>query len=1331
MPSAATTTPRRTAGFAPPRRRRRGATHVVLFLGEPHEWSGESATLAEPRLPAAQRRLVERVRAAAPAAKLVVFVTAGRALHIPRAVEEAADALFWTAHTGSFAGEVIAEILSGACNPSARLSHGLPIADGITSGFDTRQARTDRPAVPVVRGSATRRQRHHWCAYYLGLGARWPAAYTFGEGYSYTTFALSDWSLDADSLSAGGDAAVTARVRVTNTGDRAGTETVHLYYQDMVCEERVPRLLERLGHRQATLDARRLGDARLHGHAGDARQVWPRPGRRPARLAGQRPGGEPGPAVSRPERGAGARRDRALRRRALRPPVHPGAVRSAMATDTHSGGTTWVIPLAGQSNMVSRADADGSAPWPEAVRFVTQDGRLVAPAPEIATPEGNGGPFLIAKCFARDFLASHPGDSLVFVPGAVGGTSFWNHRWNPGDDLYDNLVALTRGVLASHPGWRLRAMLFQGFETDAKNGMLVTTFRRVPRPLRPGGPRRPRARPADRLRRASAGLRRCRAGACRHPRRARGGDPAIALHRRRLQPLANDRRRRRPALLDRRPPRDRKPLCRSPRPRRGKRTRSRRFLSRRRFPTAFRADSFGQTMPTPPIAPQDDSVVHQLRTLARAIHRTPGRSRLYLLSGAIVAIIVATAAMQVRLNAWNQPFYDAISRRDLDGFVHQLGVFFVIAAILLVLNVAQTAANQLIRVRLRALATQDLIGNWMTTKRAARIGRAGEIGVNPDQRIQADTQTLTEQTTDLGIGLLQSSILLASFIGVLWMLSAGVVIPIGDRDIAIPGYMVWAALLYAISGSVISWRVGRPLVRLGADRYAQEAAFRSTLVQASERAEGIVLSNGEADSRRGIEASLDVLVGLLRQVAMARTRLTWVTAGYGWVAIVFPIIVAAPGYFAGRLTFGELMMVVGAFNQVQSSLRWFVDNTGTIADWRAALLRVMNFRQALLGLDAAEAGAGLIERTESEGDRLTLEDVRVESRHGSITLDTPRLEIAPGERVLILGKPGSGRTTFFLAIAGLWNAGSGRIGVPPDGAVAYLTQRPFLPSGPLRAVLASDGATPGDDVLRAALERSGLGNLADSLDHDARWDRELGIGEQERLGYARLLVARPKWLVCDEGLDPLDDANRQTLARDPERRACGERRRQHLPAPRADGLLRQGRRARGDPARGDDRRPERRRRKRGSGRRRSDDGRKRAAILELTLPGIGRFVSRGKSARVETGAEHMAITEITPSYSVSPQITPDEVAGIQALGFRSILCNRPDGESADQTPVAEVRAEAERLGLGFAYVPVVSGQIDADDVTDFRAAIESLPKPVLAYCRSGARCQNLWLLAER
>ena len=180
--------------------------------------------------------------------------------------------------------------------------------------------------------------------------------------------------------------------------------------------------------------------------------------------------------------------------------------------------------------------------------------------------------------------------------------------------------------------------------------------------------------------------------------------------------------------------------------------------------------------------------------------------------------------------------------------------------------------------------------------------------------------------------------------------------------------MVWAALIYALSGSLVSWHIGRPLVSLGSERYSREADFRFALVQGSERAEGIALSNGEADSLRGLNASLASLIGVLRKLAFKRVRLTWVTAGYGWVALVFPIIVAAPGYFAGKLSFGELMMVVGAFNQVQSSLRWFVDNTGSIADWRATLLRVMNFRQALLSVDTVEAGAGLIDRKEDSAD---------------------------------------------------------------------------------------------------------------------------------------------------------------------------------------------------------------------------------------------------------------------------------------------------------------------------------------------------------------------------
>ena len=378
-------------------------------------------------------------------------------------------------------------------------------------------------------------------------------------------------------------------------------------------------------------------------------------------------------------------------------------------------------------------------------------------------------------------------------------------------------------------------------------------------------------------------------------------------------------------------------------------------------------------MPKAPIAPYDDSVTHQLGVLlARgephagavdALSSSPAPSSL---------VIVATAVMQVRLNAWNRPFYDAIERRDLEEFLHQLGVFFVIAGILLVLNVAQTGFNQLIRVKLRELATTDLIGNWMTRKRAARIGRAGEIGVNPDQRIQADAQTLTELTTDLGIGLLQSSVLLASFIGVLWVLSRGVVIPVGGRDLAIPGYMVWAALIYALSGSLVSWRVGRPLVRLGTERYAREADFRFALVQGSERAEGIALSNGEADdparpggaprhAARGADRRIALRAGAPdlgdRRLRLGRARLPDRGGGARLLRRAPQLRRADDGRSAPS---------------TRCSRRCAGSSTtpASIADWRATLLRVMNFRQALLELDAVEAGAGLIERREDAGGPL-------------------------------------------------------------------------------------------------------------------------------------------------------------------------------------------------------------------------------------------------------------------------------------------------------------------------------------------------------------------------
>lgn len=532
------------------------------------------------------------------------------------------------------------------------------------------------------------------------------------------------------------------------------------------------------------------------------------------------------------------------------------------------------------------------------------------------------------------------------------------------------------------------------------------------------------------------------------------------------------------------------------------------------------------------VASFDERLGRQLYLLGVAIHQTKGRLPLYLFAGSIVLVIVATAAMQVKLNAWNSPFYDAIEHKDFDAFLQQLVVFFGIAGILLVLNVCQTGLNQMFRLKLRELATKDLIGTWMTQKRASRISRAGQIGVNPDQRIHEDVHHLTDLTTDLGVGLVQSSLLLASFIGVLWVLSRGIVLHFGDREFDIPGYMVWAALIYALSGSWLCWLVGRPLVRLQTSRYALEANLRFALVQGAEQADGVALSNGEADERRVLERELESLLVVLKRIVFATVRLTGMTAGYGWVALVFPIVVAAPGYFSGKLTFGELMMVVGAFNQVQQSLRWFVDNTGAIADWRATMLRVMNFREALIELDRFEAGCERIERAHTPEDRLSLEGLAIMSFRGRTELSEPRVDIHPGERVVFVGKPGTGKSTLLLSIAGLWSWGSGRIGLPPSDNMMFLSQRPFVPAGSIRTALtyANNHRQPPSDVeLTAVLERVGLGQLSHSLDQVQRWDKELSIGEQRRLTFARLLLRRPKWVISDEALDLLDDASREII----------------------------------------------------------------------------------------------------------------------------------------------------------------------------------------------------------
>jgi putative ATP-binding cassette transporter len=349
------------------------------------------------------------------------------------------------------------------------------------------------------------------------------------------------------------------------------------------------------------------------------------------------------------------------------------------------------------------------------------------------------------------------------------------------------------------------------------------------------------------------------------------------------------------------------------------------------------------------------SLAAQLEMMIRALLASSVRNRLFLLGGAIFAVIVATTYGQIRLNRWNQPFYDSLARRNLHEFFTQLVVFAVIAGAILALNVLQRFLAETIKLKLREGLAQDLIGEWLKPGRAASLAEAGDIGANPDQRMHEDARHLAELSGDLGVELLQSAILLVTFIAVLWKISGSFALTVDGHNYVIPGYMVWAAIFYAGSGSLLSYWVGRNLVARNAERYQRESEIRFALMQTNEHIAAIEAQpDGLRNARTQILGRLDGVLGALWKLVFGVTNLTWVTAGYGWLTLVAPILIAAPAYFAGSLSFGGLMMAVGAFNQVQQSLRWFVDNFSTIADWRATLLRVAEFRRALLVCDHVE-----------------------------------------------------------------------------------------------------------------------------------------------------------------------------------------------------------------------------------------------------------------------------------------------------------------------------------------------------------------------------------------
>ncbi|HVC53266.1 MAG TPA: ABC transporter ATP-binding protein/permease [Stellaceae bacterium] len=502
------------------------------------------------------------------------------------------------------------------------------------------------------------------------------------------------------------------------------------------------------------------------------------------------------------------------------------------------------------------------------------------------------------------------------------------------------------------------------------------------------------------------------------------------------------------------------------------------------------------------------------------------------LLAAVVVLNLVAVWINVRLNLWNRDFYDALQQYDWPRFWWQFTIFGMIAAGWVTVAVYQLYLRQILHIRWRRWMTERFLKQWLTAQAYYRIQLDQSTTDNPDQRISDDLDRFTSLTLSLTLGLLDSVVTLASFLFILWNLSGSVSIPLwGGMAVEIPGYLVFVAFFYAVIGSWLTHWVGSPLSRLLFDQQRFEADFRFSMVRLRENAESIAFYGGEEREYGVFDHRFGHVVRNWWDIIKRRKKLTWFTAGYAQIAVIVPFLAAAPRYFSKQIQLGGLMQVISAFGSVQDAMSYIVSSYTDIAEYQSVTARLSGFGGRITAIAAECTGPQPI-AIERNGAGVEIKGLDLNLPSGQALRRDVSLHAGPEAPVLIIGPSGAGKSTLLRAIAGLWPFGRGDVRVG-DGRMLFLPQRPYLPLGTLADALVypghADPARRGE--AEGALRAVGLGYLADQLDHHDNWTQRLSVGEQQRIGFARVLFTRPEIVFLDEATSALDEAGEAALYR--------------------------------------------------------------------------------------------------------------------------------------------------------------------------------------------------------